>query len=90
MLFDSNGIHRLPKRKDIKVCQVDATEEALHMGNQKVFNMLVLGGMLKEAPVVKIEGIEKGLMKSLPERHHKLIPMNIEAIQRGMEIVKEL
>ncbi|KGO00370.1 2-oxoglutarate ferredoxin oxidoreductase subunit gamma [Porphyromonas macacae] len=90
LLFDSNGIHRLPKRKDIKVCQVDATEEALHMGNQKVFNMLVLGGMLKEAPVVKIEGIEKGLMKSLPERHHKLIPMNIEAIQRGMEIVKEL
>lgn len=90
LLFDSNGIHHFPTRKDIKVCRIDATDEALRMGNQKVFNMLVLGGLLKEAPVVKLEGIEKGLKKSLPERHHKLIPMNLEAVNRGMEIVQEL
>ncbi|MFA7492219.1 MAG: 2-oxoglutarate ferredoxin oxidoreductase subunit gamma, partial [Proteiniphilum sp.] len=26
--------------------------------------------------------------KSLPERHHKLLPMNEEAILRGMEIIE--
>ena len=37
--------------------------------------------------------VEKGLQKSLPPRHHKMIPMNIEAIQTGMnsvEVVNQL
>jgi len=32
----------------------------------------------------------KGLKKSIPERHHKLLPMNEQAILRGKEIVKEI
>jgi 2-oxoglutarate ferredoxin oxidoreductase subunit gamma len=32
----------------------------------------------------------KGLKKSLPERHHNLIPMNEEAIRRGMDIIHKL
>ena len=35
-----------------------------------------------------IENVQKGLEKSLPERHHKLIPLNIEAIQKGIENVE--
>jgi len=31
----------------------------------------------------------KGLKESLPERHHKLLPMNEKAILRGMEIVQQ-
>jgi 2-oxoglutarate ferredoxin oxidoreductase subunit gamma len=30
------------------------------------------------------------LKKSLPERHHKLLPANEEAIIRGMEIVEQI
>jgi len=30
----------------------------------------------------------KALRKTLPERHHKLIPMNEEAIHIGMDIIK--
>ena len=52
--------------------------------------MIVLGGVLKVAPMVKIESVIKGLKKTLPERHHKLIPMNEQAIQRGMEIIKQI
>lgn len=90
LFFDPNGIHRKPTRTDINIYEVDATEEALRMGNQKSFNMIVLGGVLKVAPMVKLESVVAGLKKSLPERHHKLIPMNEEAIKRGMEIVKKM
>jgi 2-oxoglutarate ferredoxin oxidoreductase subunit gamma len=31
-----------------------------------------------------------GIKDSLPARHHHLIPVNEDAIKRGMEIVKEL
>jgi len=30
------------------------------------------------------------LQKSLPERHHKLIPLNLEAIRKGGEIVEQV
>ena len=33
--------------------------------------------------------MKKGLEKSLPERHHKLIPDNLNAIKVGAEIIKE-
>jgi 2-oxoglutarate ferredoxin oxidoreductase subunit gamma len=31
----------------------------------------------------------KALKKSLPERHHHLLPMNEQAILKGMEIIKK-
>lgn len=89
LIYDSNGIHRKPERTDIEVYVVPATDEATRMGNQKVFNMLILGALLKVRPMLSIESIEKGLIKSLPERHHKLIPMNMEALHRGGEIVEK-
>ena len=53
----------------------------------KTFNMIVLGGFLKVKPVIRLENVVKGLKKSLPERHHNLIPMNEKALERGMEII---
>ena len=60
------------------------------MGSAKTFNMIVLGAFLKLKPLVKMENVEKGLAKSLPARHHKLIPMNMEAITKGAEIVEKV
>ena len=37
----------------------------------------------------EFNNVIKGLRKSLPERHHHLIPVNETAIQRGMELVRE-
>ena len=52
--------------------------------------MLILGGLLKIVPMVKLENVLLGLKKSLPERHHKLIPMNEAAIKKGMEIIEKV
>ncbi|MFV0555423.1 MAG: 2-oxoacid:acceptor oxidoreductase family protein [Mangrovibacterium sp.] len=87
LLYDSNGITHRPTRTDIEIYRIDATEEAAKMGNNKVFNMIVLGGYLKVKPVVKLSNVLEGLKKSLPERHHKLIPFNEKAIEQGMGIV---
>ena len=60
------------------------------MKNEKAFNMLILGGLLKIVPMVKMENVLLGLKKSLPERHHNLIPMNEAAIKKGMEIIQQI
>jgi 2-oxoglutarate ferredoxin oxidoreductase subunit gamma len=90
LIYDNNGITRHPERKDITIYRVDAVEEASKMKSPKTFNMIVLGGFLKVKPVIRLENVVKGLKKSLPERHHNLIPMNEKALERGMEIIKKV
>ncbi len=89
MIYDPNGITRHPERDDIRIFQVEAAAEAARMKSPITFNMLVMGAYLKVNPVVDYENVIKGLKKSLPERHHHLIPKNEAAIKRGMEIVRE-
>lgn len=88
LIYDPNGITRQPVRKDITICKVTAVDEAAKMGNSKAFNMIILGAFLKMKPIVSIENVEAALKKSLPARHHDLIPMNMEAIGRGMKIAE--
>jgi 2-oxoglutarate ferredoxin oxidoreductase subunit gamma len=85
LIYDPNGISIHPKRKDIFIYQIDANNLASDMGNKKVYNMVVMGGYLKAKPVVQLDNVIEGLKKSLPERYHNLIPLNVEAIQKGME-----
>jgi 2-oxoglutarate ferredoxin oxidoreductase subunit gamma len=87
LIYDPNGISHHPTRKDIKIFQVEATKLAAEMGNKKIFNMIILGGFLKEKPIVKLENVIEGLKKSLSERYHHLIPLNVEAINKGMESI---
>ena len=88
LLYDPNGISHHPTRTDINIFRVEGAKKASEMGNTKIFNMIVLGAYLKIKPLVKMENVVKGLKKSLPERHHKLIPLNEDAINRGMESVE--
>jgi 2-oxoglutarate ferredoxin oxidoreductase subunit gamma len=90
LIYDGHGITQKPTRKDIRIFETDAMNTASREGNAKAFNMIVLGGVLKIEPMVSMESVMAGLKKSLPERHHKLLPMNEKAILRGMEIIEEM
>jgi len=90
LIYDTNGITRHPERKDIRICRIDAVEEAAKLGNAKAYNMVVLGAYLKIKPVVTMDNVIRGLKKSLPPRRHNLIPMNEEAITVGMNAVVEV
>ncbi|MBF6596989.1 MAG: 2-oxoacid:acceptor oxidoreductase family protein [Fermentimonas sp.] len=88
LIYDQYGINNKVKRKDIDVYCVNAMEESMKMKNNKVFNMIILGGLLKVTPMLKIENVMKGLKETLPERHHHLLPVNEQAILRGMGIIE--
>lgn len=90
LLYDNNGITRYPVRKDIQMYKVEATVDAAKNDIIKVFNMIVLGAFLKIKPVVALDNVIKGLEKSLPTRRHHMIPLNRDAILRGMEIVEKI
>lgn len=88
LIYDPYGIHRPPTRTDINIYPVAAMDAALEMKSSKSYNMIILGALLKVNPIVSIDSVMVGLKKSLPERHHHLLPANREAIQRGMELIE--
>lgn len=87
LIYDPSSIHRLPARTDIAIVAIDAMTAAIEMNNAKTYNMILLGALLKKRPIVSVDAVIKGLKKTLPERHHNLIPLNEEAINRGMSLV---
>ena len=78
-----------PTRTDITCYKIAAMEKAAEMKNAKVFNMIVLGALLKVCPIVTTEGLEKALHKTLPSRYHHLLPLNMQAVAEGMTLVGE-
>ena len=90
LIYDGYGIINPPVREDISVYRIDAMDKAAEMKNPKVFNMIVLGGLLKVCPEVSTEGLNKALFKTLPERYHNLIPLNMKAVEQGMNIITKV
>ena len=88
LIYDNYGIHTPPTRTDIKVYCIEAMNATFELGNNKAFNMIVLGAMLKLNSIVTIESVVEALKKTLPERHHHMIPMNEEALRKGMSLIK--
>lgn len=90
LIYDGYGIINPPKREDIAVYRIDAMDKAAELKNSKVFNMIVLGGLLGVCPFMGTHAVEKALLKTLPERHHKLIPLNMKAVEEGMKIIEKV
>ena len=88
LIYDPYGIHHLPSRKDIKLVAVNAMDAVLELKNSKAYKMVLLGALLKTRGLVPVESVMKGLKKTLPERHHNLLPLNREAILRGMSLAE--
>ena len=87
LIYDPSGIHHLPTRTDIKVVPVDAMQASIELKNSKTYNMILLGALLKLRPIVEIDAVLRGLKKTLPERHHHLLPLNEQALLKGMSLV---
>ena len=88
LIYDPYSIHHAPTRTDINIVPVDAMEATFELASAKSYNMVLLGALLKLKPLVSVDAVMRGLKKTLPERHHHLLPVNKDAILRGMQLVK--
>jgi len=72
-----------PKRSDIEIAIVPATEIADKLGAIQAANMVMLGAYLARKPIVSTETIVEVLRRILPKRRHHLIGINEEALKSG-------
>lgn len=86
LIYESTNVITPPTRSDIDIVGIPASAEAAKMKNTKIMNMIILGAFLKKKPIIKFENIIEGLKQVLPERYHHLIPLNTDALKKGMEL----
>ena len=90
LIYEESTIIDPPTRSDIEVYSIAAIDAAAQeMKNSKTFNMIVLGGLLHIRPMIATDSVVQALYKTLPERHHHLIPVNKAAIELGKKIIRK-
>jgi 2-oxoglutarate ferredoxin oxidoreductase subunit gamma len=89
ILINSSLVEGKVGRMDLKVMDIPANEQAEALGNSQVANNVILGALVELTGVVAIETVAEALKKVLPEHHHKLIPVNRLALERGAALAGE-
>jgi 2-oxoglutarate ferredoxin oxidoreductase subunit gamma len=85
LVVNASIINRQTTRADIRAVMVPGNEIAENLGDRRMTNMVLLGGLLANLPVISLEAVERALTAHLPARHHKLLPLNMQALRLGAE-----
>ena len=83
LIANSSLTNREAQRDDLVSVFIPANEIAEEIGNKRLINVVMLGALLAKLPVLPFEAIEEALENHLPERHKRLLPLNLEALRRG-------
>jgi Pyruvate/2-oxoacid:ferredoxin oxidoreductase gamma subunit len=52
--------------------------------------MVALGAYVEKTQIIKEASISDALINVLDERHHTMIPANLEAIKQGRDFIRDL
>jgi 2-oxoglutarate ferredoxin oxidoreductase subunit gamma len=83
LIVNASLINREVARTDLNAVMIPAQEIAETIGNRRLTNIVMLGALLQKYPILPAEVIEQALDTHLPERHRKMLPLNIEALRQG-------
>lgn len=85
LLWESTKIKEPPTRTDIQIFGLPAYKIAGdELNNIKVMNMIMLGALIKIAPIVKKESILYALRQELSGKDSELLSLNEKAFKIGM------
>ncbi|KUO51150.1 MAG: 2-oxoacid:ferredoxin oxidoreductase subunit gamma [Desulfitibacter sp. BRH_c19] len=88
IIINATILDKEQERHDVKNIRIPADKIATDLGNEKVSNMVILGAVLKCTECVAMDYIMAALKKTLPERHHKMLPLNEKALYKGIEMAE--
>jgi 2-oxoglutarate ferredoxin oxidoreductase subunit gamma len=89
LILNSSLIDVDPELDDsIEVVSVPADEIAVGLGSPKSTNMVALGVYLQKRGYLAPDGAAQALPDVLAKRHHQTLPVNIDALHKGGEYVR--
>lgn len=85
LFINSSIVSDTIDRTDVKVVKAPVTELALEMGNAKVLNVIMLGVYVGYTEVIASEIVWATIEHKLAKKA-KLLPLNKQAYEKGLEI----
>ena len=88
LVVNASMVNRKASRADITVIEIPGTELAEELGDKRLANIVMLGGLAAKADYLNLKSIEKGIEKSLSKDKKNLLGLNIKALQKGAAYLK--
>lgn len=88
VFINSSIISEKVQREDVTAVYVPCDAIAAELGNSKISNMVMLGAYIAATRALKQETIETMIREMFTGKKEKLIPLNLEALKRGMACVE--
>ncbi len=86
LIYNTSMIDIKPTRTDIEILPLPATEMADEIGSLRVANMVIIGAVLEKTKILQKDVVLDSLNAVV--KHKKFIPMNSDAINKGMEYAR--
>ena len=89
LIVNASLVNRPVRRTDLLSTLIQANEIAESLGDRRLINIVMLGALVTHLPVLTLEDLERSLENHLPERHRKLLPLNLNALRAGSDFVRK-
>ena len=83
IIVDRSLVTENPGRTDVAFHPVEASQMAAERGNMAFATVMLLGCLSSATGCFTRDSFERALRLTLPERHHKLIPVELEIFDLG-------
>jgi 2-oxoglutarate ferredoxin oxidoreductase subunit gamma len=87
LLINSSLVRDEVRRKDLQIIRIEATGIAERVGNGLFANMVAMGAMAKLTGALALNKTEEILRGYFPPDKQNFIPMNVKAIEAGVQAV---
>jgi 2-oxoglutarate ferredoxin oxidoreductase subunit gamma len=85
LVINQSMVNRFAHRKDLHIITIPGTEDAEALGDKRLTNMVLLGGLVKSTGYITLDAIEEALKKESSEKQLKLLELNVKALRKGAE-----
>lgn len=88
LVVNTSMVNRKAIREDIHIIEIPGTELAEELGDKRLTNSVMLGGLAAKADFLDLKSLEKGIENSLSKDKKTLLDLNIKALKIGADSVK--
>jgi len=85
LIINQSMVNRSAQRSDLQVISIPGTQVAEELGDKRLTNMVLLGGLVKSTGFVALEAVEQALKSESTEKQLKLLELNVKALHKGAE-----
>ncbi len=89
IIVNASLVNRKLVRDDLKSVYIPANEIAESLGEKRLANIILLGALITNLPVLDLNIVERSIIDHLPEKHKNLLPSNLKALKLGSEFVSQ-